>query len=373
MIARRQRHQTGSVWLKSGSWYLRFYTNVNGQRKQVARFLSRKDDKYHSRTCKAVQDLAAEMIAKENSESAVVAERAQTLTEFWDSTYQPYIEESKRHSTRASYEDLWERIVEPALGQMALPTIRTRDVSLLLTGLAKAGHGRHSIAHVRSLVSGILTHAVNLGLLEHNPVRDCKVLALVKQSKPTEFYTEQEVEEILKDLDGMSDCQAVCAVLFYCGLRPSECAGLKWTDIDLENGILTVNRSYVRGQESDQLKTPESRRSLPLVPQVLGPLKAWKEKALPGDGWVFENERGRPKSLREMSRSRIVPRLKETGRRWKSYYAFRRGLATLITRLRGPLAASQALGHRNMTVTMTNYVRQDRRELEAAMKQLGAQ
>ena len=25
MIARRHRHQTGTVWLKSGSWYLRFY------------------------------------------------------------------------------------------------------------------------------------------------------------------------------------------------------------------------------------------------------------------------------------------------------------------------------------------------------------
>jgi len=46
MIARRQRHQTGSVWLKLGSWYLRFYTNVGGERKQVARFLAFKDDKH---------------------------------------------------------------------------------------------------------------------------------------------------------------------------------------------------------------------------------------------------------------------------------------------------------------------------------------
>lgn len=70
MIARRQRHQTGSLWPKSGSWYLRFYTNVGGERKQVVRFLALKDDKHHSKTCKAVQDLAAEMIAKENSVSS---------------------------------------------------------------------------------------------------------------------------------------------------------------------------------------------------------------------------------------------------------------------------------------------------------------
>jgi hypothetical protein len=75
MIARRQRHQSGMVWLKSGSWYLRFYTDVGGTRKQVARFLARRDDKHHSKTCTAVKDLAASMIAKENSEAIVEAER----------------------------------------------------------------------------------------------------------------------------------------------------------------------------------------------------------------------------------------------------------------------------------------------------------
>jgi len=49
MIARRQRHQAGTIWLKSGAWYLRFYTDVGGgKRKQVARFLARKDEKHHS-------------------------------------------------------------------------------------------------------------------------------------------------------------------------------------------------------------------------------------------------------------------------------------------------------------------------------------
>src|ERR1035438_7512096 len=103
MIARRHRHQTGTVWLKSGSWYLRFYTDVNGERKQVARFLVRKDDKHHSKTCKAVRDLAASLIDKENSGAVVEAERAQTLKEFWEATYEPYIRDSKRLSTQVSY------------------------------------------------------------------------------------------------------------------------------------------------------------------------------------------------------------------------------------------------------------------------------
>jgi hypothetical protein len=100
MIARRHRHQPGTVRLKSGAWYLRFYTDVKGTRKQVARFLARKDEKFHSKTRKAMRDLAAEMIARENSEAVVREERALTLKEFCDATYEPYVRESKRHSTQ---------------------------------------------------------------------------------------------------------------------------------------------------------------------------------------------------------------------------------------------------------------------------------
>jgi hypothetical protein len=250
------------VWLKSGSWYLRFYTDVNGARKQVARFLVRKDEKHHSKTCKPVKDLAASMIAKENSAAILDTEKAQTLTEFWEATYEPYIKDSKRLSTQASYADLWTRHVEPVLGTAELPTIRTRDISLLLTDMAKGGHGRNSIAHVRSLISGILTHAVNLGLLESNPVRDCKVLAAVKQSKPTEFYTEQEVEAILKDLDDMPNCQAVCAVLFYCGLRPSEAAWRGPADIRAETGGGRAARFQVHAGAGPCLRAGEAVASV---------------------------------------------------------------------------------------------------------------
>jgi integrase len=71
-----------------------------------------------------------------------------------------------------------------------------------------------------------------------------------------------------------------------------------------------------------------------------------------------------------MARKRIRPRLAEKKIEWKGYYAGRRGLATLIARLKGPLAASQALRHRNMSVTMSAYIRQDKRELAEAMKLL---
>src|SRR5439155_21724762 len=41
--------------------------------------------------------------------------------------------------------------------------------------------------HIRSLASGIFTHAINTGRLESNPWRDVRILGKVAQPKPTDL------------------------------------------------------------------------------------------------------------------------------------------------------------------------------------------
>ena len=54
-------------------------------------------------------------------------------------------------------------------------------------------------------------------------------------------------------------------------------------------------------------------------------------------------------------------------------YAGRRGGATAVTNLMGdPRAASQLLRHKNMRVTMANYIKNDQRALMAGVKLLEA-
>jgi integrase len=364
----RTRHQRGSILEKSGSFYLRVYKDVGGTRKQVAVFLAKKDLKHHSKTCKPVRTLADDELRKANSGEAGEEQPQTTVKQFWADTYEPWIERHKRPSTVSSYKDLWARHVEPSLGATPIARVRTPDVSKMLTKFAEGGLGRNSLAHVRSLASGVFSHAVNLGLIPHNPVRDAKVLAKVEAPQPTEFFTREEVERVMDALEGMPMERCAVSLCFWAGLRPSECAALKWTDINLdgEEPSVTVERGFVRGEVGD-LKTPESRGKVPLVPQCASVVRTWREKT-EGDGWVFENAAGGPSSVREMARRTIKPRLAQKKIEWKSWYALRRGLATLLARVRGPLAASQALRHRNMSVTMSNYVRQDKRELEAAMR-----
>jgi integrase len=73
------------------------------------------------------------------------------------------------------------------------------------------------------------------------------------------------------------------------GLRVSEIVGLKWSDFDLGELTLLVQRSRVHGKDGD-VKTEYSRDRVPLDPALVNVLvqhrRRWFEAP---DGWVFAN------------------------------------------------------------------------------------
>ena len=79
------------------------------------------------------------------------------------------------------------------------------------------------------------------------------------------------------------------------GLRRGELLGLKWQDIDWENGILTVRRQVARvnGQIVEApLKTKNSYRTASISPQAAEVLR--QQKAQTRDQYVFPSLNGGP-------------------------------------------------------------------------------
>ena len=102
---------------------------------------------------------------------------SQSIATFWDKTYELGFTTNKRHSTSLSYSQIYDQHLKSHLAPFALATYRTSDASKYITGLAKKGYGRNTISHVRSLMSGLFSHAVNLGLIDSNPLIGAKSLS----------------------------------------------------------------------------------------------------------------------------------------------------------------------------------------------------
>lgn len=72
-------------------------------------------------------------------------------------------------------------------GATALKDYKTPHGSLFLTALAKT-LGKQTLQHIRSLASGIFSHAVNLGVIESNPWHDIQIFGETIASEETAHW-----------------------------------------------------------------------------------------------------------------------------------------------------------------------------------------
>jgi integrase len=356
------RYQSGHVFEAHGAFHVRYYVTeiVDGQPKRVQRskWLCKKDNKHHSRTCKAVKQLAATEMEKVNGESGVTQQGDITVTDFWDTVYLPHVEKTTKPSTRSGYKAIWRQNLSAVFAGFNLRDYHTHHATRYLTSLADKGLGVKTIAHIRSLASGMFKHAVRLNYITVNPWRDAGSLTPVKKGEATHAYTLEEAEAISNALIDNPPAQVVFCLAAFLGLRPGEISALKWQDVEWnDDGVSWIHirraawRSFV-----GTTKTEESVASVPLIEPVKSMLSSWKK--LTAGEWVFPNRSGEPMQMEGFQKRVIKPVLKKKKIAWHGLYAGRRAAATLLVQLTGNAVAAQfVLRHKNLTTTTAFYVK----------------
>ena len=81
----------------------------------------------------------------------------------------------------------------------------------------------------------------------------------------------EELDRVLSCIDeGWVD---IACLMAFTGMRWCEVAGLQWSDIDLDAGMLKIRRANVKGIIGPP-KTKKSRRTVELVDEVVDCLRA---------------------------------------------------------------------------------------------------
>ena len=156
--------------------------------------------------------------------------------------YRNYLRFERRMSpnTVASYCHDVERFLEKA--PSPVKRIATADVEAYLSDAAAGGLSKRSAARLLSSLRSFFDWCVDEGELRDNP---CDRVDSPKLGKYLpQVLSVQEVEDILSSVDlkapyGKRD-RAILEVLYGCGLRVSEAAGLHISDLRLEDGFLRV-------------------------------------------------------------------------------------------------------------------------------------
>jgi len=252
------------------------------------------------------------------------------------------------------------------LGSMRLQAVQPAHIRALLDGLAERGLSMRTVKKVREKLHALFEEALSLELVARNPVAPVKVKAPAPE-KTGRALEPGEADALLEALDAYPDPRMGLALHLglALGLRRGEILGLQWDDLDLEEGVLTIRRTWVavegRGEISDP-KTPNAYRTLPIPHSTLVRLRAyraWWEGTFGGLGtpWVFPGTKDPSWPLNPNSPNHALRRITQRlGLERVRVHDLRHSYGTLCLARRVPLeVVSERLGHANPTITLNRY------------------
>ena len=150
------------------------------------------------------------------------------------------------------------------------------------------------------------------------------------------------------------------------GMRLSEIAGLKWSDVDFKNARISVNRSLHWKKENNKrewytksTKNGSSRRNIKISQKDVEVLKEEKEKRKASNkDFVCLDGNGNPVNMRSLSPAFCRrARAKKRGEKDISFHSLRHSHATILIQYyrKSINAVSRRLGHSSEVTTLKIY------------------
>lgn len=224
-----------------------------------------------------------------------------------------------------------------------------------------------TVQRMRDTLRSALKHALRCGVVARNAA---DLAEPPRYARPeVRPFTPEEAHTFLATIRG-DRLEALYAVALALGLRQGEALGLTWGDVDLVGGTIHVRQQLQRigGQlRRCDLKTPQSRRTLPLPPTLRALLVAHRERQRAerhgaGARWrapiadlVFTTTIGTPVQPRTLV-TQFHALVARAGLRRQRFHDLRHCCATLLLAQGVSLRViMETLGHNQIGVTMNTY------------------
>lgn len=351
---KRRSYGEGAIFQRSdGRWVARVVQD-GGKRKT-----------YYGKTRKEAADkLKAGQRAKEDGLSLDVG--TMTLEQFLKKWLTASVRPSVKTKTYEGYESIVRVRVIPNIGTRKLAKLTPLDLQDLYTTLADSGLSPRSVHHTHRVLHRAFVQAVQWQLIPRNP---CDGVTSPRATKSEmKVWTPSETDAFLT-ATSEHPCHAMYRLALTTGMRQGELLGLKWADIDLGAGVLSVRRTLQRQRDNgivfEEPKTARSRRRIHLSARTVEALRAHQDrqafdrKAAGGDwgplGLVFCDAKGKPldPSYQTAIFKQAVTKARVPAIR---FHDMRHTAATLLLSKNIHVKqVSEMLGHATIVLTLDTY------------------
>ncbi len=266
--------------------------------------------------------------------------------------------------------------VSPSLGDLRLEDLTRQRLELWLADLVEQGATRDMTHKAIKALRVILAKAVEWGRLPENPARRLKLPTPASGTKPAakRVLTEQQLAVLIEKGATSLRVETMIRAASEAGLRKGEVIGLRWTDLDLSERRLDVQRSVwqERGQDGAPprriVKAPKSGhpRRIAISQALARRLGEWYADSVIGrgadaTGYVWPGRDGGP--MDDGTPTQALERaLKRAGLSTEgapppvTFHGLRHTAASIILSHGVPITiVARQLGHANPNITATIY------------------
>ena len=358
----------GHIYKRSqGSWTMVYdlpADSITGKRRQKSQTIS---------GTKRDADRALREILLSIEQGAYVKPNKITLGELLGQWLIEYASMNTTDRTQESYASIVERHLIPGLGRVSLVELQAQHIQSYYANKlsegrtdGKGGLSARSVVYHHRILSKALDYAVKMGLVVRNVAKVVEPPRVARKTMQT--LSPEEVTRFL-DVARETDYYVYFATLLYTGLRRGELLALRWRNLDLDSGTLTVvETAYRLGSGEYRIKEPktaQSRRTVTLPISLVELFKVYRSDqellriqlgiSLNADDFVFIRPDGSPINPNAITLAfrRII---KRAGLKDLRIHDLRHTHATLMLKAGiHPKVVSERLGHASISITLDIY------------------
>ena len=229
--------------------------------------LIRKNAIFHTET-EAAKELRR--VTSAIDDNVFVEPSRMPLSQWLDIWFEQYSLNVKEH-TRTTYETQIRVHIKPALGAVALASLKPHEIQTFYTRLHNGKKdvpplSPKTIKNIHGVLHRALSQAVVIGYLRQNPCLGV-VLPRVERANIKPLMDEQ-VSVFLDAIRG-NEYENLFFVTMYTGMRQSEVMGLTWDCVDFKGGTINIEKQLIREKKKGgvykfaPLKNDKPRRIKP--------------------------------------------------------------------------------------------------------------
>ena len=305
-----------------------------------------------------------------------------TVGQWMDEWFEAYAKVKVRPSSHQTYKGYIENHIKPNIGDIPIEKLTSLQLQkfyrLLLTEgriprieseKQPKGLSAKTVRNINQVISSAMDMAVRHKLILSNPTEGCELPKVEHREMKT--LPAEQLGAFLREAK-----ESGVYELYYLdlatGLRRRELLGLKWEDVDLQNGIIHVRRQVARvdGEVKElPLKTKNSYRNISISQDAVAMLE--EMEAHRSSDYVFPSSTGGPISPDSVN-NMLHRVLKRAGLPSIRFHDLRHTFATLALQNGVDIkTVSGMLGHFSAGFTLDTYAHVTTSAQKEAAKTMG--